>query len=347
MEPTKKPRGSATLREVAAAAGVSITAVSKVLHGRGKSVRVSAEKATAIREAAEKLNYFPNAVARSLRGGRTHTVGLIFEGMRSLAEGPMFQVHLVDGVASELFKAHYRMMILPEIPTGNILSTLNDGRLDGVLWVKMPRDEAFVESLARSAIPVVALSTPPPPFAHRLLFVACDNESGSAAVARHLIELGHRRALFVMEHGEEATPDALARQAGFRQAMADLGCPLGPEDVVTWSPEPVELDAWWATKPSQTAIYVWNERLAGRVLDRAAKAGIRVPVDVSVVGFDSTPFCETTQPPLTAVAQPVREMAQTAASQLLRLIDGEAPEIEDHVFPCRLDVRASTGPARA
>src|ERR1700683_482595 len=105
-----------TLREVALEAGVSVPAVSKVLHGRGDSIRVSEEKAEAIRAAAERLKYTPNALARSLRCSRSPNVGLVFEHFGHIAAGPLYYVHLLDGIASELFKYHYRLTILPEVP---------------------------------------------------------------------------------------------------------------------------------------------------------------------------------------------------------------------------------------
>lgn len=331
-----------TMKEVALAAGVSVSAVCKVLHGKGKSIRISNEKAEHIRAVAENLKYHPNALARSLRLSKTHTVGLIFENFGSIAAGPLYYVHLLDGIASELFRHHYRLTIMPEISTANAAQILSDGRLDGVIWCKMPRDISLHRDLADRRFPIVALNAPPPeesPLAH---FVSCDNEGGVRLAVKHLFDLGHRRILFAMERGEVDTPDAQARLAGFRKAMAAWELPGGAEDVVCWSTEAAELASWLATDPPHTAVLAWNERLGGEILARARELKLSVPEELSVVGFDSTNYCNSTIPKLTAVSQPVKAMAQTAARLLLDLIDGNAKDRQFTPFPCALDVREST-----
>lgn len=340
---TVKPKSpGATMKEVAIAAGVSVSAVSKVLHGKGKSIRVSEAKASQIREVAERLKYHPNALARSLRSARTHTVGLIFENFGEISAGPLFYVHLLDGVAGELFRNHYRLAILPEVPRDSAAMALNDGRLDGVIWCKMPDDPKLHGELAHRLVPVVALNAPPiegSPIPH---FVSCDNEAGSELVVEHLFELGHRRILFAQERGEEETPDARSRLRGFRAAMSKRGLQVKEEDVVCWGTMAEELAEWRSGNPPHTAIFAWNERLGGEILARAREIGLALPDELSVVGFDSTLYCDSTVPKLTAVRQPVKEMAQTAARLLLGLIEGEPTGPHSRTFPCTLDVREST-----
>ena len=130
-----------TIREVAKEAGVSAAAVSKVLHGRGSSIRVGQISAARIREVAHRLNYFPNAVARNLRSSRTKTVGVIFENLISFADGPLYSMYLLDGLAKAVFPKHYRLTILPELNHDDILGSLADGQIEGVIWCKLARDE--------------------------------------------------------------------------------------------------------------------------------------------------------------------------------------------------------------
>src|SRR5579862_6993689 len=214
------PRSNgSTLKEVADAAGVSVASVSKVLHGRGSTIRVGAERAATIRAAAERLHYSPNALARQLRSSRTYTIGLVWEHMRSIADGPLYYVNLLDGVAKQLFAKHYRLTILPELPAYQPVRVLSDGRLDGVIWCKMPHDAAILQELVHTPLRVVALNSPPPREPHGVPFISCDNEGGAALVVDHLVGLGHTRILFALDHGWESTPDAHARLAGFRTAM--------------------------------------------------------------------------------------------------------------------------------
>ena len=160
----KSKSNGATMKEVAEAAGVSVSAVCKVLHGKGKSIRVSPATASHIKDVAERLKYHPNALARSLRLSRTHSVGLIFEHFGSIAAGPLYYVHLLDGIATELFQNHYGLTIMPEVPFESAAQILNDGRLDGVIWCKLPEDWGLHQELAERLIPVVALNAPPPDY---------------------------------------------------------------------------------------------------------------------------------------------------------------------------------------
>ncbi|MES1227244.1 MAG: substrate-binding domain-containing protein, partial [Armatimonadota bacterium] len=145
----------------------------------------------------------------------------------------------------------------------------------------------------------------------------------------------------VLEHGESTTPDAQARLSGFLKACARKGICVRDEDVQVWSYDAHEMEAWWASKPRQTAIFAWNEGVAGNILKQAARLGIEVPRQLSVVGFDSTAYCETTTPKLTAVRQPISAMANAAAEYLFRLLEGEETQTEDLVFACSLDERES------
>ncbi len=346
-QPARGKRSGSTLRQVAEEAGVSISSVSKVLNGRGKNVRVGAETAQLIREVAQRLDYVPNVLAQSLRMAQTRTVGLVFENFGSIADGPEFYIHLLDGVASELFKRHYRLMILPEIDRNNPLQSVGDGRMDGVIWCKMPPERTCVDRLRNSGLPFVVLHSPPPEAPSDTVFISCDNVGGARLAADHLVGLGHRRMLFVLERKEETTPDAQARLSGFLEACTSHGIEVRDEDVVIWSRDADEFAHWHSKRGDQTAVFAWNERVASAVVHRAKECGLSVPRDLSVVGFDSTPFCELTTPRLTAVRQPIRLMAGQAALTLLDMIDGRRPSQLDQVFACTLDVRESTGPANS
>lgn len=336
----------ATLKEVAQEAGVSIAAVSKVLHGNGKSIRVSEIRAAEIREIATRLRYRPNGLARSLRTNRTHTVGMIWENMADIGEGPLYYVHLLDGVASELFKNHYRLTILPEIPHESTISFLSDGRLDGVIWCKLPDSTTISDELNHSQLQVVGLNAQPTD-RHLCPTVTCDNEGGAELVVDHLVELGHTEVAIAIDKGSFDTPDAVARLRGFRKALEARGFAFSDENVLYWDRPEEEFEPWWRGNRHITAIFAWHEGYAGRIMAAAQVAGVRIPRDLSIVGFDSTMYCDTTTPKLTAVKQPIKEMAQTAARILLNQIEGSPLGQRSYTFPCTLDVRESTSfPAR-
>lgn len=330
---------SVTLKEVAVKAGVSVAAVSKVLHGRGESIRVGKERAKLIREVANELHYVPNGLARSLRTNRTNTIGLVFENFGAITDG-RFYVELLDGVAQELFKHKYRLTLLPEVDRDRPLDSVSDGLLDGVIWCKMPSSPDVVELLQHSTVPFVALHARPTEEHAAMAYVSCDNFGGAKIAVDHLVGLGHRRILFVHERFEEEVPDAQARFNGFVAACAAHGIDSS-DDVVTWSRDMHEFDDWVKSRPEYTALLVWNERSASEILSRAQALGVSVPGALSVVGFDSTPFSDTTQPPLTCIFQPIRQMAESAVRLLLAKILEDVPA-KDIEFETRLDLREST-----
>lgn len=337
-----------TIRDVANEAGVSVAAVSKVLHGGSASVRVSEARAVVIREVAQRLQYRPNRIARSLRKSKTDTVGLVFENFGSIGMGPLYYVDLLDGVAEELFRNHYRLTILPEVDGDDVWGTLADGRLDGIIWCKYNRENVTQLAGRSTPIPFVALNAPAPEDVKNVAFVSCDNAGGVRLAIQHLYDLGHRDIAFAMETGELDTPDAIARRAGFLAAMTDLDLDLNEDSIQVWGSKGEGFLEWWSRPGRPTALLAWNDGMANQALIQAQEAGLEIPFDLSVVGFDSTRFCETTTPRLTSVRQPIREMAREAARMVIGMINGEATAMTPITFPCSLDLRESTSvPRRA
>ena len=331
-----------TIREVALAAGVSRTAVSKVLHGKGDGVRVSPARAAAIRAAAERLNYKPNALARNLLTGRTHTIGLLFEHLSNISGGPLYYVHLFDGVASSVFNNEYRLTILPKLDHDNVLEILGDGQLEGIVWCKLTRDEEAIRIIHESPIPIVAMNAIAPEEPSEAVFVSCDNEGGMELAVAHLWDLGHRNFLYLYESEERNTPDCLSRLEGFEKALLKRTNNEYNGHAAEWDWDAETFGEWWLSKPKETAIICWTERFAGAILRQAAKHNISVPERLSVVGFDSTQYCETTSPRLTAVRQPIFDMAKCASETLLAMIRGVKPQRHSIIFPCTFDARDST-----
>lgn len=335
--PTKTAR-PVTLKDVAEAANVSTAAVSKVLHGAGPSIRVSPERAAYIRSVAEQLNYRVNALARNLRTSRTRTIGVLFENLKALSDGPLYTTNLLDGVASVLFKVGYRLTLLGEIDHSDMIGSLGDGQLEGVIWCKLARDSETHDLLRRTPIPIVAFNAAMPESGSDTLYVNCDNEGGMELAVGHLWDLGHRRIAFLHESEERNTPDCASRREGYEKAIAKRG---GEGLIVEW-PWQLEGLADHLVTLQSTGVVCWTESIAGRLLNRLREAEIVVPTQISVVGFDSTQYCETTNPRLTAVRQPIREMAAYATESLLSLIAGQTPGQFSTVFPCSFDVRGST-----
>lgn len=337
----------ATVKDIARSAGVSSAAVSKVLHNASTSVRVSPERAQLIRDIAKQMCYVPNANARILRSSRSQTIGIYFEHLAGIGSGPLYTMHLLDGVCQETFKRHYRIALLAELDHADTMGSLADGRLDGVIWCRLVRDEKTMQIIHDCPIPIVALNAPAPSQEADAVFVRCDNAGGMEAAVDHLWDLGHRRILFLRENEENDGSDSNDRLSGFAESMARRGAPIGDEDIAEWSWELAEFSDWWATRPPHTAVIGWSERCAGQLLKVCEEEGVDVPRELSVVGFDSTQYCDSTRPRLTAIRQPIMEMASLAARELLDMIEGKPPKRRSYTLPCPLDIRNSTAPPRS
>lgn len=333
---------SVTIRDVASAAGVSPMAVSKVLHGKGANVRVGKDTADLIRKVAQDLQYQPNALARSFRLRRTKTIGLLFDNWTRVSQGSQYFAHLLDGVTSSAFPRGYAMTICPRLFEGG--ESINDGRFDGFIWAKFESTSTNLITLERSRTPMVVLHASGRELTDRgVNTVCCENTRAMKQAVDHLVELGHTRIAFVSPQTIEHNDETVVRAEGVRLAMESHGLAFGSDDCLSWDYDAKQFGTWWETKPPHTALILRSEAQAGAIYEESARRGIKVPDDLSIVGFDSTSYCETLSPRLTSVSQPIEDMAHKATDLLLAIIEGrnDLPPT-DHVFPCGFDVREST-----
>jgi len=329
-----------TMRDVAREAGVSVAAVSKVLSGKASSIRVSEATAQSVREIALRLGYRPNILARSLRTGQTRNIGLIFPNFSRMATGSRYMALMTDGVFMAAFEADYTVSVCPKL-SNDTPSSLADGRFDGVLWCKVLSVKESLDVLNASPIPIVALHTPAPEMRGRTSFVCCDNPTGLRLAVEHLHTLGHRHIAFAYEADDEAVIETQERIQSFHEAKLALGLDT-KDDLLGWAYHCGNAHEWWASHPRFTAIAFRSEQQAGTFIDQSSSMGIAIPEQLSVVGFDSTEYAESTNPKMTCVSQPIEEMAYRATKILIEKIEGKNKESQYEVFPCGFDIREST-----
>lgn len=319
-------------------------AVSYVLHGTGKNVRVSNETAEKIRRVAQELQYRPNIVARSLRNRQTHMVGVVFQHFGRLTESNPYYPMLLNGVMSALFPEKYTLALCPELVQGGNDEAIFDGRFDGILWARPDFNDSSLEKFKHAQVPLVFMHAPPGSVPGMPTFCA-DNEGAMQLVVRHLRELKHENVCFIIEQVNEPTAEGKARISAFLSAVEEEG--LWGE-VFVWDENPRTFREYLQAHPKITAMACFSDALAGVVLNACKVLEIQVPWDLSVVGFDSSSFCERTTPRLTSVHQPVELIAYDAVSHLLGLIksnlDGQKLEPTSSTYKCGLDVRDSTAP---
>jgi DNA-binding LacI/PurR family transcriptional regulator len=336
------------LAEVAERAGISKACASFILTGHPTGGRFTPQTQAKVRQAARQLRYTPNALARGLTRKATSTVSLVLHYAELFSHWSGFPAEMMRGVSEAAFRLSYDVLLHTKgssDPEGDA-AAVADRRSEGAL-VFRHRPDALVDALRARDFPFVLMFCRSSERGVR--WVDCDHKEGARMATDHLVRLGHRRIVHLT--GDPESSDAIAlRRQGFADALRKHRLPLRRDSMVDvgWEGAP---DEQWdpfvrllgsAERP--TAVFGWYDGVALRAIRIARSLGLRVPQDLSVVGFDSTAICEQSEPRLTSVRQPIREIASSALDLLVSgLRDGSEGKASLLLNP-KLDVRASCGP---
>lgn len=321
-----------TIIDVAQAAGVSVSTVSKVINDR---YGVSQDTYDKVMGVVGQLGYESSLVASSLRRHSTNVIGIL------VPEFEPFSAELLKGISAAAAGTGYELLAY----SGNLdhnqvgwerrsLSRLGGTLIDGAVVV------APTATVVDAPIPVVAVD--PHTGRSGTSTIEADNVGGARAATEYLIGLGHRRIAHV--RGREDLVSASLREQGYREALAAAGIPFDPALVRVGgyrAAETTDAARELLSLPERpTAVFSANDLSAIRVMEIAEQLGLRVPDDVSVVGFDNVPEAAKATPPLTTVAQPMHEMGAEAVRLLLGLLAGTVTE--EHLrVPATLVIRGS------
>lgn len=330
-----RPARATRLRDVAAAAQVDASVVSRVLSG-DQRLSIRPETRARVLEAAARLNYRPNRAARTLKTARTMAIGMVVPDLAN----PAF-AQIARGAEERAAAAGYVLVVIRGAVADGLAEL--EGRVDGLLVAAATSDSPLFRE-GFGGLPAVLVNRRE---AGEIPSVIVDDEAGSALAVRHLISLGHRRIGHVA--GPQNADTARRRLHGYRSAMEEAG--LGPPSELVFE-GPVYDEAAGlrgATKLLQlaeppTAIFAANIRVSVGVLAAVHQLGLRIPQDVSVVGFDDTALSIYLNPPLTSVRMPLVELGGQAVESLLLEIGGQRADDVMVGIPPELVVRASTGP---
>ncbi|MFD4960657.1 LacI family DNA-binding transcriptional regulator [Microbacterium sp. NPDC058389] len=333
-------RARASIADVASHAGVSAQTVSRVANGRAS---VRPETRDRVLASMRALGYRPNSAARNLKSGRFRSIGFVTFNLTSVGNALT-----MNAVAAACEAAGYTTTLLPLTePTqhgvAGAFGRLEEQAVDGIILVMSAEVGSIHDTGFAGGVPLVVVDADAPvPYTN----VDTDQEQGARSAVQHLLDLGHRDIVHLT--GPADSFPSRRRADAFREAMRDAGQETRPVMVGDWSAASglERMRELLATGPPPTAVFAANDHMALGVLNALHEAGLRVPHDVSVVGFDDTAEAALYWPPLTTVHQNLDEVGRRAASILLGLIDG-APDLGRRtVVPTELVVRASTGPAR-
>jgi LacI family transcriptional regulator len=339
---TKAPSKPITLKELAATLQLSQSTVSRIVNGVATAHRIAKETEERVLHAAALYSYSANTVARSLRQKRTFTIGVI---VPEISEG--YSTAVLSGIEDELLKDGYFYFVVSHRHRADLLEgyprMMLARSVEGIIAVDTQLEEEI-------HVPVVSVS------GHirrpGVINIELDHRMAARLALSHLKTLGHKRIAIIK--GQEFSSDTNQRWEAIREEAKSLEIVLDPQLVVQLKgPEPgpgpgTEVTReLLQTKQPFTAIFAFNDVTAIGAILALREAGLRVPRDISVLGFDDVLIALTNNPPLTTIHQPLRGMGQAAASTLLGLIRDEIPHPHPPVitvFP-KLVVRKSTSQA--
>jgi LacI family transcriptional regulator len=329
-----------TIARVAEEAGVGVGTVSRVLNG---SPAVSAPTRRRVLEAIATLDYQPSPVARALSTGRTNAIGVV---------APFFTqpsvIERLRGVSHTLADEGYQL-ILHDVERADqrrelFRSLAGRGTIDGLLAISLAPTDREARRMLRAGLPVVLLDRDHP----TLPCITIDDTEGGRMAAEYLLGLGHREIAFLGD--EEANlfgfDSSAHRREGFEAAMTAAGVRPPPEWILRRPPgrdaARVAAAELLARDPRPTAVFAASDVQALGVLEAAQAAGVPVPRELSVIGFDNVEAAGYTG--LTTVAQPLEEIGRLGADLLLRAVSGEA--VPSRRMPLEIVARGSTAPPR-
>ena len=329
-----------TLEEIAKLSNVSRSTVSRVINGDPNVKEETRQRVLAV---IERVNFQPNLAARSLARGRTDVIGLVIPaGIAAIFTDPWFP-QVVKGISTECNIHGYSVMLWlaePEFERQMITKILHSGLLDGVIVSSMVIDDPLVQSLYESSMPFVLIGRHP---SLDIRYIDIDNASAGYEATAHLINLGYRKIATIT--GPQNLIAGYDRFLGYQQALEDHQLPIDPQLIVEGDFS--ENSGYEACRKiisqKPDAIFIANDTMAIGAFQAIQQAGLHVPDDIAVVGFDDIPQASSSQVPLTSIRQPTQQMGAAAVNALIEIIHFPNAKPENTILPTELVIRQSCG----
>jgi LacI family transcriptional regulator len=333
-----------TLEEIGSMAGVSRATVSRVVNNYP---HVSQEVRERVQQVINQTGYQPNLAARSLASNRSNILGLIIPNVMSDIFADPYYSMLIQGIAEACYSRDYTLSLFllhtKKEEERTLQRVLGTGFIDGLLLTADPSDSQLSQQIARKQKPFVQIGRPQ--LSNEISYVDVDNTRGAYTAVMHLLQLGYKRIALIGSNENTAGED---RSRGYRHALQEYGYDWRSELVAIgdfseqWGNE--AMHRLLTQQPD--AVFTASDRTALGAIRAIHEAGLRIPDDIAVVGFDDLESSQTTNPPLTTVRQPVRRSGQLAAEMLVNIVTNGADPVRHLILPTELIVRRSCGAMR-
>lgn len=327
-----------TIKDVAQHAQVSVTTVSHVINGTRFVSEAARER---VQQAIATLNYVPSALARSLKSNRTHTVGMMIPNNSN----PYF-AEIIRGIEDTCFEAGFNVILCNSDDDphkqAQYVRVLSEKQVDGLIVLSSGGDPELIATLRSAGMPQVVVDREIDDLAADLVEV--NHELGGYLATRHLLELGHRRIACIA--GPQALSSARQRVQGYHRALAETGQRV--DDKLLRSADFTSaggheaMSSLLKMRQRPSAVFASNDLMAIGAVCAAAEAGLRIPEDLSVVGFDDIALAAYSNPPLTTIAQPKHQTGALAARLLLDRITQRDKPLRREILQPTLCLRRST-----
>lgn len=330
-----------TIRDVAEKAGVSLATVSHVINN---TRYVSDTVRDKVIEAMKAVGYHPNALARSLRRGQTHTIGLILPD----SSNPFF-AEVGRVIEDEAYKQGYSVVLCntegSSEKESHYINVLTEKQMDGIIFLAGGDRPEPLELLLDQKIFAVLVDEEVPDYTTTVDVVVTDNYGGGFTATEHLIKLGHQRIACIT--GPSPVTLSAHRVTGYRDALSKNNLQYDPSLVLRGDFHQetgyAQTQVLLAQQERPTAIFACNDLMAMGALRAAFDMGLRVPQDLAIIGFDDIDFASFTIPPLTTIAQPKHEMGRLAIQLLMDRMTNKDHQFEHTCLNTQLIIRGSCG----
>jgi len=332
-----------TSLDVAKLARVSRTTVSFVLNNVS-GVSISEATRKKVLNAAKKLNYHPNIAGKKLVSGKSDTIGLVLCQSPEQISTDAFLPQVILGIEQAVLQQGFHVLLKPVDPNdiGGYTRLIKENHVDGILLSGPRLDDKTILRLHKEGVPIMLMGQLP---GTNIPFVDIDTTAGAEMAVNHLIELGHK-CIAMITNAPLNYSSALQRRDGYIQALQQANLPVKEMLIEEGNYTPASgfhaMSALLERKPFPTAVFVASDVVAMGALLAIKKAGLRIPTDIAMVGFDDIPLAEFFDPPLTTTRLPAYGIGWAAGERLIRIIKGDGLDIVGKFLDSELIKRQSS-----